>query len=341
MIFYHFVSNPWVVLALKLAAVFIFFLTAPLVLGYVEHKGLAHMQSRLGPMEAGKFHGWAQLIADGVKFIQKEDIVPDAADRRIFMLAPMVVIIPVSLVFLVIPFGPASVSCHAPAGAGGCGFWGENFDVGIFFVLAISAISVIGMLMAGWSSANKFSLIGAIRGAAQLIAYELPLVLAASAVAMQAGTLSLVGIAAAQDSYWFVFPQIAGFFIFVIASLAELSRPPFDMPIADSEIIFGHMTEYTGIRFGLFLLSEYAGIVSLSAIAVVLYLGGWRGFLVPWIPGPIWTLAKIGALSFVVIWLRATYPRLREDQLQKMAWKYLIPIALVNILLTMIFKVAF
>jgi NADH-quinone oxidoreductase subunit H len=151
----------------------------------------------------------------------------------------------------------------------------------------------------------------------------------------------LVGIAAAQDSYWFVFPQIAGFFIFVIASLAELSRPPFDMPIADSEIIFGHMTEYTGIRFGLFLLSEYAGIVSLSAIAVVLYLGGWRGFLVPWIPGPIWTLAKIGALSFVVIWLRATYPRLREDQLQKMAWKYLIPIALVNILLTMIFKVAF
>jgi len=157
---------------------------------------------------------------------------------------------------------------------------------------------------------------------------------------MQAGTLSLVGIVEAQKSYWFVFPQIAGFIIFVIASLAELSRPPFDMPIADSEIIFGHMTEYTGIRFGLFLLSEYAGIVSLSAIAVVLYLGGWHGILVP-IPGPLWTLAKIGALSFLVIWLRATYPRLREDQLQKMAWKYLIPIALVNILLTMIFKVAF
>ncbi len=323
MIFYHFFSNPWAVFALKLAAVFIFFLTAPLVLGYVEHKGLAHMQSRLGPMEAGRFHGWAQLIADGVKFIQKEDIVPDAADRRIFMLAPMIVIIPVSLVFLVIPFGPAAVSCHAPAGTGGCGFWGENFDVGIFFVLAISAISVIGMLMAGWASANKFSLIGAIRGAAQLIAYELPLVLAASAVAMQAGTLSLVGIGDAQKAYWFVFPQIAGFIIFVIASLAALSRPPFDMPIADSEIIFGHMTEYTGIRFGLFLLSEYAGIVSLSAIAVVLYLGAWHGFIVPWIPGPIWTLAKIGALSFLVIWLRATYPRLREDQLQKMAWKYL------------------
>jgi NADH-quinone oxidoreductase subunit H len=340
-IFYHFFANPWIVFALKLAAVFIFFLTAPLVVGYVEHKGLAHMQSRLGPMEAGKFHGWAQLIADGVKFIQKEDIIPEAADRRIFALAPMVVIVPVALVFLVIPFGPGPAAHAIRCGAGGCGWWGENFDVGIFFVLAISAISVIGMLMAGWSSANKFSLIGAIRGAAQLIAYELPLVLAASAVAMQAGTLSLVGIGDAQQHYWFVFPQIAGFFIFVVASLAELSRPPFDMPIADSEIIFGHMTEYTGIRFGLFLLSEYAGIVSLSAIAVVLFLGGWHGFLVPGIPGPIWTLAKVGALSFLVIWLRATYPRLREDQLQKMAWKYLIPIALVNILLTMIFKVVF
>jgi NADH-quinone oxidoreductase subunit H len=211
----------------------------------------------------------------------------------------------------------------------------------VFFALAISSISVIGMLMAGWASANKFSLIGAMRGAAQLIAYELPLVLAAAAVTMQAGSLSLVDIGAAQTTYWFILPQFAGFLIFVIASLAELSRPPFDMPIADSEIIFGHMTEYTGIRFALFLLAEYAGIVSLSAIATVLYLGGWHGFLIPWIPGPLWTLAKIGALSFFVIWLRATYPRLREDQLQKMAWKWLIPIALINILLTGIFKVAF
>ena len=328
MILERYFSNVWALFGLKLGAVLIFFLTAPLVIGYVEHKVLAHMQARLGPMEAGRFHGWAQLIADGVKFIQKEDITPSAADKWVFVMAPILVVVPVILIFIVIPFGPG-------------GWWAENLDLGLFFALAISAIGVIGMLMAGWASANKFSLIGAIRGAAQLIAYELPLVLAASAVAMQAGTLSLVGIAAAQDSYWFVFPQIAGFIIFVIASLAELSRPPFDMPIADSEIIFGHMTEYTGIRFGLFLLSEYAGIVSLSAIAVVLYLGGWHGFLVPWIPGPIWTVAKIGALSFLVIWLRATYPRLREDQLQKMAWKYLIPIALVNILLTMIFKVAF
>jgi NADH-quinone oxidoreductase subunit H len=340
MILFDLTSSFWLVFVIKLVVVLLFFLTAPLILGYAEHKGLAHMQSRLGPMEAGKFHGWAQLIADGVKFIQKEDIIPTAADRSVFALAPAVVIIPALLVFLVIPLGPGPAldAC----GAGGCGWWAENLDVGIFFALAISSISVIGMLMAGWSSANKFSLIGAIRGAAQLIAYELPLVLAAAAVAMQAGTLSLVGIAQAQShTMWYVVPQFAGFLIFLIASLAELSRPPFDMPIADSEIIFGHMTEYTGIRFGLFLLTEYAGIVSLSAIAVVLYLGAWNGLVVPGIPGPLWTLAKTGLLGFIVIWLRATFPRLREDQLQKMAWKYMIPIALANILLTMIFKVAF
>jgi NADH-quinone oxidoreductase subunit H len=342
MILNHFLANFWLVLLLKIVAVLIFFLTAPLVIGYIEHKTLAHMQARLGPMEAGKFHGWAQLIADGVKFIQKEDIIPGAADRRVFAMAPAIVIIPVILVFIVLPFGPGYATGKAACGAGGCGWWAENLDVGVFYALAISAISVIGMLMAGWSSANKFSLIGAIRGAAQLIAYELPLVLAAAAVVMQAGTLSLVGIASAQTHYWYVFPQIAGFFIFIIASLAELSRPPFDMPIADSEIIFGHMTEYTGIRFALFLLSEYAGIISLSAIATVLYLGGWQSVpFLHFIPGPFWTLAKVGALSFIVIWLRATYPRLREDQLQKMAWKYLIPISLVNILLTMIFKVVF
>jgi NADH-quinone oxidoreductase subunit H len=261
--------------------------------------------------------------------VQKEDIIPEAADKWIFSVAPGLVLVPAILVFLVVPFGPN-------------GWWAENLDVGVFFALAISSLSVIGMLAAGWASANKFSLIGAIRGAAQLIAYELPLVLATAAVVMQAGTLSLPGIAEAQKTYWYVFPQFAGFALFLIASLAELSRPPFDMPIADSEIIFGHMTEYTGIKFAFFLLAEYAGIVSLSAIAVVLYLGGWRDVpLIHFIPAPLWLMAKVGILAFVVIWLRATFPRLREDQLQKMAWKYMIPVALVNILLTGIFKVVF
>ena len=329
MILERYFSNVWALFGLKLGAVLIFFLTAPLVIGYVEHKVLAHMQARLGPMEAGRFHGWAQLIADGVKFIQKEDITPSAADKWVFVMAPILVIVPVILIFVVIPFGP--------------GYWAVNLDLGLFFALAISAIGVIGMLMAGWASANKFSLIGAIRGAAQLIAYELPLVLAAAAVAMQAGTLSLVGIVEAQTSYWYVLPQFVGFGIFVTASLAELSRPPFDMPIADSEIIFGHMTEYTGVKFAFFLLAEYAGIVSLSGIATALYLGGWKAppFLNHILPHPLWTLGKIGLLSFIVIWLRATYPRLREDQLQKMAWKWLIPIALANIMLTGLFKVVY
>ena len=315
-------ENPWVVLLIKVAAVMGFFLVAPLGIGYVEHKVLAHMQHRLGPMEAGRFHGWAQLIADGVKFIQKEDVIPRAADRWVFSLAPAVVLVPTILVIVVIPFGPGIVA--------------ENLDVGIFFVMAISAVSVIGILMAGWSSANKFSLIGAIRGAAQLIAYELPLILAAVAVAMLAGTLSLVGIVEAQRAYWFVLVQPVGLLIFLVASLAELSRTPFDMPIADSEIIFGAFTEYTGLKFAFFLLSEYAGIVVLSAIAAVLFLGGYLG---PILPGWMWMMAKIGGLSFVVIWLRATYPRLREDQLQRFSWIVLIPLSLVNILLTGLVKV--
>jgi NADH-quinone oxidoreductase subunit H len=284
------------------------------------------MQHRLGPMEAGRFHGWAQLIADGVKFVQKEDIVPRAADRWVFSLAPAVVLVPTILVIVVIPFGPD--------------IWALDLDVGIFFVMAISAVSVIGVLMAGWASANKFSLIGAVRAAAQLIAYELPLILAAVSVAMIAGTLSLVGIVEAQRDYWFVLVQLPGLLIFVVASLAELVRTPFDMPIADSEIIFGAYTEYTGLKFAFFLLAEYGGIVVLSAIASVLYLGG---YLAPpgldFIPAPLWMAAKIGALSFLIIWLRATYPRLREDQLQRFSWIALIPLALVNILGTAIVKV--
>ncbi|MEX0833791.1 MAG: NADH-quinone oxidoreductase subunit NuoH [Actinomycetota bacterium] len=323
----EFFSNFWVVLGIKVGIIMGFFLTAPMAVGYAEHKVLAHMQSRLGPMEAGKFHGWAQLIADGVKFIQKEDVVPAAADRWVFSLAPAVVMVPYIALFLVIPFGND--------------IFAENLDVGIFFIMAISSVSVIGVLMAGWSSANKFSLIGAIRAAAQLIAYELPLVLAAVGVVMLAASLSLVDITEAQQSYWYVLVQPIGFFIFLVASLAELTRPPFDMPIADSEIIFGAYTEYSGLKFAFFLLAEYGGIVALAAIASVLYLGGYQPAPgLSFIPEPLWMAAKIGGLSFFIIWLRATYPRLREDQLQRMSWVVLIPLALVNILVTAVVKVA-
>jgi NADH-quinone oxidoreductase subunit H len=319
-------DNIWIVVIVKTVFVLAFFLIVPLVIGYAEHKVLAHMQSRLGPMEAGAFHGWAQLIADGVKFVQKENVVPSAADRSVFSLAPAVAMIPYIVILVVLPFSDS--------------VWAVNLDIGIFFVLAMSSVSVIGILMAGWSSANKFSLIGALRAAAQLIAYELPLVLAAAAIVMQAGTLSLVGIVEAQSDYWFVIPQLIGFLIFMMASLAELTRPPFDMPIADSEIIFGAYTEYTGLKFAFFLLAEYGGIVALAGIASVLYLGGYQPLPGIPIPGPLMMLGKIGALSFIVIWLRATYPRLREDQLQRFSWLVLIPLALLQIMVVAVVKVA-
>jgi NADH-quinone oxidoreductase subunit H len=326
-IFDQWFSNFWLVLLLKTVAVVGFFLVVPLGIGYVEHKGLAHMQARLGPMEAGRFHGWAQLVADGVKFIQKEDVIPAAADRNVFSLAPAVAMIPYIAILVVLPLSDS--------------VFAENLDVGIFFVLAASSVSVIGILMAGWASANKFSLIGALRAAAQLIAYELPLVIAAAAVVMQAGTLSMIGIAEAQQDLWFIVPQFPGFVIFMMAAFAELQRPPFDMPIADSEIIFGAYTEYTGLKFAFFLLAEYGGIVAFSGIAAVLYLGGYQPLPGIPIPGPLMMLGKIGALAFLFIWLRATYPRLREDQLQRFSWLGLIPLSLLLIMGVAVAKVAF
>ncbi|NUW44947.1 NADH-quinone oxidoreductase subunit NuoH [Nonomuraea rhodomycinica] len=297
------------------------FLVLPLIVGQTEHKVMAHMQSRLGPMYAGGFHGWAQLIADGVKFAQKEDVIPAAADRRIFMIAPGVALVPYLVVMIVIPIDQGRVAV--------------NLDLGLFFVLAVMGIGVLGSIMAGWASANKYSVLGGMRAAAQLMSYELPLVLAASSVAMAAGTLSLPGIVEAWQWWWLPWQAIGGV-VFFLAGLAELRRPPFDMPIAESEIIMGPMTEYTGMRFALFMLSEYVGIVVLSFLTTVLFLGGWHG---PLLPGWLWTLVKVFALAFVVIWLRVSFPRLREDQLQKLAWVGLVPLALVQLALTGVVKV--
>jgi NADH-quinone oxidoreductase subunit H len=303
---------------IRLVAVLAAFLVLPLLVGQVEHKAMAHMQSRLGPMYAGGFHGWAQLVADGVKFVQKEDIAPTAADRAVFRLAPAVALIPYLLVLVAIPLGPGLV--------------GQDLDAGLFFVLAVMSVGVLGTLMAGWASANKYSLLGAMRTAAQLLAYELPFVLAAASVAMAAGTLSLVGIVEAWQPWWLLW-QLPGAFVFFVAGLAELARPPFDMPVADSELVFGPYTEYTGLRFALFLLAEYAGIVVLCLLTTVLFLGGWKG---PWSGelGWLWTLGKTMVLAFVVIWLRVSYPRLREDQLQRLAWVVLVPVALGQLALT-------
>ncbi|MEV0200668.1 NADH-quinone oxidoreductase subunit NuoH [Nonomuraea sp. NPDC050691] len=297
------------------------FLVLPLIVGQTEHKVMAHMQSRLGPMYAGGFHGWAQLIADGVKFAQKEDVIPAAADRRIFMIAPGVALVPYLVVMIAIPIDQGRVAV--------------NLDLGLFFVLAVMGIGVLGSIMAGWASANKYSVLGGMRAAAQLMSYELPLVLAASSVAMAAGTLSIPGIVEAWQWWWLPWQAIGGV-VFFVAGLAELRRPPFDMPVAESEIIMGPMTEYTGMRFALFMLSEYVGIVVLSFLTTVLFLGGWHG---PLLPGWLWTLVKVFALAFVVIWLRVSFPRLREDQLQKLAWVGLVPLALVQLALTGVVKV--
>jgi NADH-quinone oxidoreductase subunit H len=294
------------------------FLVLPLLVGQTEHKVMAHMQGRLGPMYAGGFHGWAQLVADGVKFLQKEDITPAAADRRIFRIAPAVALVPYLVALTAIPLTPGIVAADLPASA--------------VFVLAVTAVGILGTLMAGWASANKYSLLGAMRAAAQLLSYELPMVLAVASLCLAAGSISLTGIAAAWSPWWLVW-QVPGAVVFLVAAVAELQRPPFDMPLADSEIVFGAYTEYTGLRFAFFLLSEYAGIVVMSLLFAVLYLGGWHGPFAETL-GAVWTLLKGFAVAVVVIWLRVAWPRLREDQLQRLAWLVLVPLALAQLALT-------
>lgn len=295
-------------------------------------KTMAHMQSRLGPMETGP-HGILQLLADGLKFIGKEDLMPTGADKLVFRIAPVVAVVSTFLLFVVLPIGPDLVVA--------------DLDVGLLYLLAMATLSVIAVLMAGWGSASKYSLIGGLRAAGQLLAYEIPLVVAALAVVVQAGTLSLTGIVDAQSaSYWFLVPQIVAFVIFMVAAQAELTQPPFDMPVADTEIVTGYQTEYSGFRFLLFYISEIATAVALSVLAVVLFLGGWH---IPFVElsgtaanivGPVVMLAKVLLVGFIIFWVRFSMPRLREDQLQSFAWKLLIPISLVNLAATAIFKVA-
>jgi NADH-quinone oxidoreductase subunit H len=320
--------SAWQILAIKVLVILVVLPMAALVGGYAEHKVMAHLQHRLGPMYPGGFHGWAQTLADGLKFFYKEDIIPDAADRRVFSLAPAVIFVPIVMIYLVIPVDRNLIV--------------EDLDVGIFYLLAVSSVSTIGVLMAGWSSANKYALIGALRSAAQLIAYELPIVLAAAAIAMIAGSLSLIDIVEAQRWPFLVWPPGIGllaFSVFVMGAVAEMTRIPFDMPLAESEIITGPFTEYTGMRY-IFshMFAEMGHLVAFGAIAATLFLGGYRP-IVPWgpleyIPGIIWFFAKTSFMIFLFLWFRPTFPRIREDQLQIFAWKFLIPIALLLILAT-------
>ena len=336
----------WFWTVVKLVAVLVIIPVGGLLLGYLFLlKMMAHMQSRLGPMDPGGYHGWFQNIGDAVKFIQKEDLIPGDADKWVFSLAPYVVVMSTFLLYLVIPAGPDLVI--------------SDLKVGVFYALAVGSIGVIGILMAGWASANKYSLMGSLRAAGQLIAYELPLVLAVVGVVIQAGSMSLSDIVRVQSNFKvfglnlggmpFVATQFVGFFIFMIAAQAELTQAPFDMPVAESELVTGYMTEYSGFRFLSFFLGEVASAFALSAIAATLFLGGW------YLPmphslidnnfanviGPGILMAKVLFVAFLIFWFRFSYPRFREDQLQTLAWKYLIPISLLNIMATAVLKVVF
>ncbi len=324
---------------IKILVVAAMTLVGPLIFVYVFlFKMMSHMQSRLGPMESGP-HGTLQPVVEAIKFLQKEDIFPERSDRLVFALAPFVVLVSTFLLYAVVPAGPRLVV--------------ENLNTGVFFAMAVSSISVIGILMAGWASANKYSLIGGLRSAGQLIAYELPMILAVVGVVIQAGSLSLQDIVHSQaDGKMFGFgaignpfiiTQFVGFIVFVIAAQAELTQTPFDMPVAESELVAGYMTEYTGIRFLIFFISEFGTAFAFAALASTLFLGGWY---VPGVHGtaadvlgPIALMVKIMVLGFLIFWIRFTYPRFREDQLQRIAWKVLIPISLANIVLTSILKV--
>jgi len=312
-------------------------------------KMMSFMQSRLGPMEAGPY-GSLQLVAEVGKWLQKEDIQPDNADKLIFKMAPVVVLMSTFLLVAVVPFGPDA--------------WFTNFETGVFYALAVSSISVLGILMAGWSSANKYSLLGGLRAAGQLIAYELPMVLAVIGVVIQAGTMNLQQIVVAQNAGAifgfdglgnpYVLTQIVGFVVFMIAIQAELTQAPFDMPIAESELVSGYMTEYSGFRFLIFFIGEFATAGVFAMIASVLFLGGW-GVPFAWfgwdsidsvanwmnVAGPVILITKMLLVTFVIMWVRFSYPRFREDQLQRFAWKVLIPVSLVNIMVTAVLKVVF
>ena len=312
-------------------------------------KMMSFMQSRLGPMEAGP-QGSLQLFAEVGKWLQKEDIQPTNADKPVFKMAPIIVLMSTFLLVVVVPFGPDA--------------WFTDLETGIFYALAVSSISVLGILMAGWSSANKYSLLGGLRAAGQLIAYELPMVLAVMGVVIQAGTMNLQEIVVAQNAGSifgintfgnpYVITQFVGFIVFMIAIQAELTQAPFDMPIAESELVSGYMTEYSGFRFLIFFIGEFATAGVFAMIASTLFLGGW-GVPFSWfgwtsmdsvsnwmnIVGPLIVFTKMMVLTFLIMWVRFTYPRFREDQLQRFAWKILIPVSLANIMLTAVLKVMF
>ena len=296
-------------------------------LTWLERKLLGHIQVRYGPMRVGP-HGLLQPFADGLKLLFKEDITPAGVNKFIYNLAPLLTFIPAFIIFAVIPFG-SKVELFGYD----IDLVVSDFNLGLLYVFAVVSLSVYGIVLAGWSSNNKYSLLGGLRSSAQMISYEISLGLSIIGVLMLSESLSLIDIVQQQDKVfnWFIFRQPLGFVIFVICAIAETNRLPFDLPEADNELVAGFYTEYSSMKFAMFFLGEYGSMINASAMIATLFLGGWQG---PWLPGIVWFLIKIGVLLFIYIWFRASLPRFRYDQLMRFGWGILLPLALLNIFIT-------
>lgn len=305
-----------------------------MVLGFVtygilaERKVMGFMQGRYGPSEVGGKWGLLQTVADVLKLLLKEDTIPKAADRPLFILAPVLAFTPAFLVLAVMPFTEA--------------FHFADIGIGLLYYMAISGLTTLAVVAGGWASNNKYALLGGMRAAAQMISYEIPLVMSVIGVVLFAGSLNLIEIVEAQSTVWFIFLQPIGFLIFLIASVAELNRTPFDLPEAESELVAGYHVEYSGFRWAFFMLAEYVYFFAMASLTTVLFLGGWHPvFGLDFIPGAIWFALKFSAIVFLLIWFRVTFPRIRGDQLMEFGWKVLLPVALLNIFITAIVKQLF
>jgi len=321
----------WVLLIARVVVVFVVLLLTVVILIWVERKVIADMQTRKGPMRAGP-RGILITLADGMKLFFKEGITPALVDRPVYLLAPILAVLPAFLAFAVIPFGPGVTlfGRHVP-------FQIANLSIGILWVLAMSSLMVYAIVLAGWSSGSNYPLIGGVRSSAQMVSYEVGMGLALVAVLMYSGTLQMSEIVASQDRIWNVIPQFPAFIIYLIAGLAETNRPPFDLPEAESELVAGYHTEYSGIKFAMFYLGEYLNTITVAAIAVTLFLGGWRGpapDVLPWLWPLVWFLLKLLGIVYLYIWIRATLPRIRYDRLMAFGWKVLIPFGLLWVLAT-------
>lgn len=328
----------YIAMVAKVLVAFVFVLLTVAYATYAERKIIGHMQVRLGPMRTG-WHGLLQPIADGVKLFFKEEIIPSEASKFAFLLAPLVALIPAFIAFAVIPFGGTveffgyKVPLQIAAYYDQVGQQVFDINVGVLYILAMASLGVYGVVLAGWASNSKYSLLGGLRSAAQMISYELSAGLAIIAVFMLSGSLSLHQIVAAQDNYaWYAFKQPLAFVIFFICSLAEINRTPFDLPEAETELVSGFITEYSSMKYAMFFMAEYANMITVCAVTTTLFLGGWHG--PAFLPGWFWFVAKVYFLIFCCMWIRATYPRYRYDQLMHLGWKVFLPLTLVNIVVT-------